>query len=122
MEYLRHLPNDYKAGVAETGNDFHTVSATVDLESPSRFDDQLKELARHGIRVNALAPGYIRTALNEAFLSGEAGQKLMKRIPQRRFGEMADLDGPLLLLASVASAAMTESVANIDGGHLANAL
>ncbi|MCT7340822.1 SDR family oxidoreductase [Pseudomonas aeruginosa] len=43
------------------------------------------ELARHGIRVNALAPGYVMTDLNEAFLASEAGDKLRSRIPSRRF-------------------------------------
>jgi NAD(P)-dependent dehydrogenase (short-subunit alcohol dehydrogenase family) len=78
------------------------------------------EWARHGLRVNALAPGYIETDLNRAFLESEAGQKLKKRIPQRRFGTPADLDGPLLLLASDLSAHMTGSVITIDGGHSAN--
>ena len=58
------------------------------------------ELARHGIRVNALAPGYVMTDLNEAFLASEAGDKLRSRIPSRRFSVPADLDGALLLLAS----------------------
>jgi NAD(P)-dependent dehydrogenase (short-subunit alcohol dehydrogenase family) len=47
---------------------------------------------------------------------------MVKRIPQRRYGEMSDLDGPLLLLASDASAYMTGSVIEVDGGHLASAL
>lgn len=78
------------------------------------------EWARHDIRVNALAPGYIETDLNRAFLESEAGQKIRKRIPQRRFGRPSDLDGPLLLLASDASQHMTGSVVTIDGGHSAN--
>lgn len=78
------------------------------------------EWARHGIRVNALAPGYVETDLNRAFLEGEAGQALKKRVPQRRFGTPADLDGPLLLLASEASAHMTGSVLTVDGGHSAS--
>ena len=57
------------------------------------------ELAPHGVRVNALAPGYVRTELNQDFLASAAGQRLMGRIPQRRFGEPTDLDAPLLLLA-----------------------
>ena len=77
------------------------------------------EWARHDIRVNALAPGYIETDLNRDFLAGPAGDKLKKRIPQRRFGQPRDLDGPLLLLASDASAHMTGSVLTIDGGHTA---
>jgi len=75
------------------------------------------EWARHGIRVNALAPGYVITDLNRDFLASEAGQRLVARVPQRRFAELSDLDGPLLLLASEASAHMTGSVVVVDGGH-----
>ena len=77
------------------------------------------ELARHAIRVNALAPGYIETDLNRAFLESPAGQAIQKRVPQRRFGRMEDLDGPLLLLASEASSYMTGAVIAIDGGQSA---
>jgi NAD(P)-dependent dehydrogenase (short-subunit alcohol dehydrogenase family) len=80
------------------------------------------ELARHRIRVNALAPGYVQTELNADFLASEAGQRLMARIPQRRFGAAVDLDGPLLLLASDAGAYMTGSVLCVDGGHLVSSL
>ncbi len=80
------------------------------------------ELARHRIRVNALAPGYIETDLNREFFASEAGQALIRRIPQRRLGQPADLDGPLLLLASDASAFMTGSVLVADGGHLVSSL
>ncbi len=80
------------------------------------------EWARHGIRVNALAPGYIETELNDAFFATEAGMALVKRIPQRRLGAAAELDGPLLLLASDASSYMTGSVVAVDGGHLVSSL
>jgi NAD(P)-dependent dehydrogenase (short-subunit alcohol dehydrogenase family) len=80
------------------------------------------EWARFGIRVNALAPGYFETDLNREFLLSDFGQTMMKRIPQRRFGRFEDLDGPLLLLASDASAYMTGSVIEVDGGHLASVL
>ncbi|MCJ2090643.1 SDR family oxidoreductase [Methylobacterium sp. E-005] len=80
------------------------------------------EWARHGIRVNALAPGYIKTELNDAFFESEPGKALIKRVPQRRLGEAAELDGPLLLLASRAGAYMTGSVVAVDGGHLVSGL
>ena len=80
------------------------------------------ELARHRIRVNALAPGYIETDLNREFFASEAGQALIKRIPQRRIGKAEELDGPLLLLASDASSYMTGSVIVADGGHLVSSL
>jgi NAD(P)-dependent dehydrogenase (short-subunit alcohol dehydrogenase family) len=76
------------------------------------------EWARHGIRVNALAPGYFPTDLNRDFLASAAGEAIQKRIPMRRFGQLEDLDGPLLLLASPASGYMTGSVITVDGGHL----
>lgn len=76
------------------------------------------EWARFGIRVNAIAPGYIPTELNRSFLDSEAGQRIRARIPMGRFGEPADLDGALLLLASDASRYMTGTVVTVDGGHL----
>jgi NAD(P)-dependent dehydrogenase (short-subunit alcohol dehydrogenase family) len=75
------------------------------------------ELARHRIRVNALAPGYIETDLNREFFASEAGGAMVKRIPQRRLGRPQDLEGPLLLLVSDASAFMTGAVIAVDGGH-----
>jgi NAD(P)-dependent dehydrogenase (short-subunit alcohol dehydrogenase family) len=80
------------------------------------------ELARHGVRVNALAPGYVQTELNREFLASEAGERLKSRIPQRRFGMPEELDGPLLLLASDAGAYLTGSVVCADGGHLVSSL
>jgi NAD(P)-dependent dehydrogenase (short-subunit alcohol dehydrogenase family) len=80
------------------------------------------ELARHRIRVNALAPGYIETDLNRDFLNSPAGQKLVQRVPQRRLGQPDDLDGALLLLASAASRYMTGVVIPVDGGHLVTTL
>ncbi len=80
------------------------------------------EWARHRIRVNALAPGYIETELNEDFFASDAGKALIRRIPQRRLGEARELDGPLLLLASDAGSYMTGSVVAADGGHLVSGL
>ena len=56
------------------------------------------EWARHGICVNALAPGYIETDLNRDFFRSDAGEALIKRVPQRRLGTPSDLDAPLLML------------------------
>lgn len=80
------------------------------------------EWARYGIRVNALCPGYIETDLNRDFFASDAGQALIKRVPQRRLGQMSDLDGPLVLLASDDSAFMTGSEIVVDGGHLVSSL
>ena len=78
------------------------------------------ELAPHGIRVNTIAPGYIETDMNRQFFATQAGQRLIKSIPQRRLGQVEDLDGILLLLASDASRYMTGSVITIDGGQSAS--
>lgn len=80
------------------------------------------EWARHGIRVNALCPGYIETPINADFFATEAGEALIKRIPQRRLGQLSDLDAPLVLLASDHSAYMTGAVVAVDGGHLVSGL
>ncbi|MFV0644280.1 MAG: SDR family NAD(P)-dependent oxidoreductase [Sphingomonadaceae bacterium] len=76
------------------------------------------ELARFGIRVNSISPGYFLTDLNREFLESGPGEDLRMRIAMRRFGEFPDLDGALLLLASPASAFMTGSDIVVDGGHL----
>lgn len=77
------------------------------------------ELARYQIRVNAIAPGYINSEMTSAYLASEAGQALLKRVPQRRAGEVSDLDGALLLLASrKASGYMTGATVVVDGGHM----
>jgi NAD(P)-dependent dehydrogenase (short-subunit alcohol dehydrogenase family) len=75
------------------------------------------ELARHGILVNAIAPGYVETDFNRAFFQTEAGKALISRIPLKRLGQTDDLDGALLFLASPASAYVTGAVVSVDGGH-----
>ena len=75
------------------------------------------EAARYNIRVNALAPGYFLTDVSRVLVESPAAPEFIKGIPMRRLGEFPDLDGPLLLLASDASAYMTGSVVLIDGGH-----
>ena len=80
------------------------------------------EWARFGVRVNALAPGYIATDINAEFFASEPGQQMIRRIPMRRLGQPADLDGAFLLLATDASAWMTGSTIAVDGGHLVSSL
>lgn len=76
------------------------------------------ELARSGVRVNAIAPGYIETDINRSFFQSEAGRRLEKTLPVRRVGQPEELDGALLLLASDASRYMTGSTVTVDGGFL----
>jgi NAD(P)-dependent dehydrogenase (short-subunit alcohol dehydrogenase family) len=80
------------------------------------------ELARFNIRVNALAPGYVLTDINRDFFATEAGTAMIRRVPQRRLGQLADLEGPFLLLASDASSYMTGAIVVADGGHLLSSL
>lgn len=80
------------------------------------------EWARHKVRVNALAPGYIVTDLNRDFFATDDGKSLLRRIPMRRAGELGDLDGPFLLLCSEASRYMSGAVIAVDGGHLVSGL
>jgi NAD(P)-dependent dehydrogenase (short-subunit alcohol dehydrogenase family) len=75
------------------------------------------ELARYGILVNAIAPGYVETDFNRAFFQTDAGRALIGRIPVKRLGQASDLDGVLLFLASPASAYVTGAVIAVDGGH-----
>ncbi len=75
------------------------------------------EWAAHGIRVNALAPGWFPTRMNREFLESPGGDFIRGQNPMRRFGKEGDLDGVVLLLASEASRYMTGSVLTVDGGH-----
>ena len=76
------------------------------------------EFARYNIRVNALCPGYFQTPLNRDWFETDDGQALIQRIPQRRTGEVHELNGPLLLLASDAGSLMTGASITVDGGHV----
>ena len=76
------------------------------------------ELAFKGIRVNAIAPGWIVTDLNRDYLASEAGAAIKREIPIGRFGEARDLDGALLLLASDAGRFITGETIVVDGGQV----
>ncbi|MBW7950127.1 MAG: SDR family oxidoreductase [Pseudorhodoplanes sp.] len=76
------------------------------------------ELAARGVRVNAIAPGWFITEINEDFLRSEKGEEIRRGIPLGRFGESGDLDGALLLLASKAGRFMTGATVLVDGGQV----
>jgi NAD(P)-dependent dehydrogenase (short-subunit alcohol dehydrogenase family) len=76
------------------------------------------ELAFKGVRVNAIAPGWFVTEMNDAYLMSEKGDAIKREIPMGRFGKTGDLDGALLLLASDAGAYMTGAVIVADGGQV----
>lgn len=75
------------------------------------------EWARHGVNVNAICPGYVSTEMNSAFFDSEDGKAFVGTFLRRRLMQPEDLDGPLLLLASGASRAMTGSIVTCDDGQ-----
>ena len=79
------------------------------------------EWAEHGVCVNAIAPGYFRTPLSEKLLVGTGrGAEVMMRTPMKRFGELAELVGAAVFLASDAASFVTGIVLPVDGGVLAS--
>jgi len=76
------------------------------------------ELAFKGVRVNAIAPGWFVTEINDKYLESEAGAAMKRDIPMGRFGEAGDLDGALLLLASDAGRYITGTTIVVDGGQV----
>ncbi|MFY9601758.1 MAG: glucose 1-dehydrogenase [Pseudolabrys sp.] len=76
------------------------------------------ELAFKGVRVNAIAPGWFVTEMNDDYLSGEAGDAIKREIPMGRFGNPGDLDGALLLLVSDAGSYITGATVVVDGGQV----
>jgi NAD(P)-dependent dehydrogenase (short-subunit alcohol dehydrogenase family) len=76
------------------------------------------ELAFKGVRVNAIAPGWFVTEINDKYLESEAGIAMKRDIPMGRFGNTGDLDGTLLLLASDAGAYITGATIVVDGGQV----
>ena len=76
------------------------------------------EWAFKGVRVNALAPGWFVTEINDEYLNSEAGIAIKREIPMGRFGNAGDLDGALLLMVSDAGAYMTGATIVVDGGQV----
>jgi len=80
------------------------------------------EWARYGIRVNALAPGYFPTEINQGHFDTPQGKAMLEKVPMRRLGRLEELDAPMMLLASDAGSFMTGTVIPVDGGHLVSSL
>ena len=80
------------------------------------------EWSHYNIRVNAIAPGYFVTEINEHQFDEAAHEKLKYVVPMGRVGELQEISGPLLLLASDAGSYMTGSIVVVDGGHLNSSL
>jgi len=79
------------------------------------------EWAKHGICVNAIAPGYFRTPLSEKLLVGTGrGKEVIMRTPMNRFGELHELVGAAVFLGSDAASFVTGVVLPVDGGVLAS--
>lgn len=79
------------------------------------------EWSRHGVTVNAIAPGVFRTELNATLLdSTPRGQELLMRTPMGRFGKTEELVGAAVYLASDSSSFVTGQTLVVDGGFLAS--
>lgn len=76
------------------------------------------ELSSKNIRVNAICPGYFKTEMNDAYFESEAGKAYIATFPAKRLGEMQEMNGPLLLLASDAGSFINGAILPVDGGHL----
>lgn len=76
------------------------------------------EWMRHGIRVNALCPGYIKTEMNAEFFDSPQGKAFVRNIPARRLGTVEELKAPLLLLAASEGSFINGVAFTVDGGHL----
>ena len=100
---------------AQKGNGIYAISKAA-LTHMTR--QMALEWAKYNVRVNAIAPGYFRTDLNSEFLDSEMSAPMIKRVPLRRPGNIKELEGPILLLASDAGSYMTGSILVVDGGHL----
>jgi NAD(P)-dependent dehydrogenase (short-subunit alcohol dehydrogenase family) len=79
------------------------------------------EWARHGVCVNAIAPGYFRTPLTEKIVMGTPrGEEILIRTPMKRYGELEELVGAAVFLASEAASYVTGTLLSVDGGYLAS--
>ncbi|HEX8027078.1 MAG TPA: SDR family oxidoreductase, partial [Vicinamibacterales bacterium] len=77
------------------------------------------EWAERGVRVNAISPGFFMTELNQSKMSPERKVLALGRTPMKRFGDLPELVGAAVYLASPGASFVTGTVINVDGGYLA---
>lgn len=75
------------------------------------------DLMRFGIRVNAIAPGWFETEMSQAYFASEKGQAALRSMPSRRLGQLDELVGPVIMLASEAGSFVNGVVLPVDGAH-----
>lgn len=73
------------------------------------------DLMKHDIRVNAIAPGWFKTEINTDYFNSPAGEEYINRMPARRLGDLQELVGPIILLASDAGSFINGTVLPVDG-------
>lgn len=76
-----------------------------------------RDWSRRGISVNAICPGWVSTEINDAYLEGEHGQRMIAGFPRRRLMQEADLDAALLMLCGPAAASITGTAITVDDGQ-----
>jgi NAD(P)-dependent dehydrogenase (short-subunit alcohol dehydrogenase family) len=107
-------------GLAVQKNQSNYASAKAGVAQLTRA--MALELGRAGLRVNAVAPGYFETEMNTDFFQTPGGRAYVERLFPRRLGELSELDGPVLLLASDAGSFVNGIVLTVDGGTLLRGL
>lgn len=103
-------------GVAVQRNQANYAAAKAGVIQLTRV--MALELGRSNVRVNAIAPGYFQTEINAEFFSSPQGEAYVEKLFPRRLGSLAELDGPILMLASDAGSFMTGSVIPVEGGAM----
>jgi 3-oxoacyl-[acyl-carrier protein] reductase len=74
------------------------------------------ELARFGVRVNAVLPGFVPTELVEGLTAKDGGKGILKQLPMRKFGDLQDVSGIVTFLATDEAKYMTGALFTVDGG------
>ncbi|MCW8195160.1 glucose 1-dehydrogenase [Proteobacteria bacterium 005FR1] len=73
------------------------------------------DLMKYNIRVNAIAPGWFKTEINEGYFNSPAGQEYVERMPAKRLGQLSELVGPIVMLCSDAASFVNGAVLPVDG-------